>query len=81
MMSEQVVLSTAAQHIIIKFITKKNMKSAEILMRLRAKFGDEMPSRTQVYDWIKSFKEGWTEVENVICETTENICESRCLIQ
>jgi hypothetical protein len=40
------------------------MKPAEILIRLRAQFSDEMLSRTQVYDWSKSFKEGQTEVEN-----------------
>jgi len=32
-------------------------------MRLRLQFGDEALSRTQVYDWIKSFEDGWTEVE------------------
>jgi hypothetical protein len=41
------------------------MKPAEILMRLRAQLGDEMLSKTQVYDWHKSFKEGWREVENM----------------
>jgi len=41
------------------------MKPAEILMRLRAQFGDGMCSRTQVYNWSKSFKEGQTEVENI----------------
>jgi hypothetical protein len=34
-------------------------------MRLRAQFGDETLSRTQMYDWSKSFDEGWTEVENM----------------
>jgi len=41
------------------------VKPAEILMRLRAQFGDETLSRTQEYDWLESFKEGWTEVENM----------------
>jgi len=27
--------------------------------------GDKTVSRTQVYDWCKSFKEGQTEVENM----------------
>jgi len=53
------------QHIIVKFLTNKNVKPAEILMRLRAQFGDKMLSRTQVYDWSKSFKEGQTEVEKM----------------
>jgi hypothetical protein len=42
------------------------VKPAEILMRLGAQFSDETFSRTQVCDWSKSFKEGWTEVENML---------------
>jgi hypothetical protein len=34
------------------------MKPTEILMRLRARFGDETLSKTQVYHLSKSFKEG-----------------------
>jgi hypothetical protein len=56
-MSEQVGPSAIAQHIIVKFLTLENMKPAEILVRLRAQFGDETLSRTQVYDWSMSFKE------------------------
>jgi hypothetical protein len=41
------------------------VKPAEILTILRAQFGDEILSRTQVYDWNKSFKENWTQVENM----------------
>jgi hypothetical protein len=39
-MSEQVVPAATAQLIIVKFVTNKNVKPAEILMRLRAQFGD-----------------------------------------
>jgi hypothetical protein len=62
-MSEQVV-SLAVTQPIVKFLTNKNMKPAEILTRLRAQFSDETLSRTQVYDWSKSSKEAQTE-ENV----------------
>jgi hypothetical protein len=62
--SEQAVPLTVSQNIILKFLTSENVKPAEILMRLRAQFGDEMLSRTQVHDWSMSFKEGPTEVEN-----------------
>jgi hypothetical protein len=55
-----VVSLAVAQHV-IKFLINANIKPAENLMRLREQFGYEMPSRTQVYDWTKSFKEGWTE--------------------
>jgi hypothetical protein len=53
------------QHITVKFLTNENMKPAEILMRLKPQFSDEIISRAQVYAWRKSFKEGWKEVENV----------------
>jgi hypothetical protein len=63
--SEQVVPSTVAQHIIVKFLTNESVKPAEILLRLRAQFGDKMLSSTQMYERSKSFKEGRTEVENM----------------
>jgi hypothetical protein len=62
-MSEQVVPSTFAQRIDLKFLTNKNVKPAEILKRLRAQFDNETLSRMQAL-WLKSFKEGRTEVEN-----------------
>jgi hypothetical protein len=54
-----------AQPIIVKFLTNENMKPAEILMRLRVQFSNEMLSRTKVYDWSMSFKKGQIEVENM----------------
>jgi hypothetical protein len=41
------------------------MKLAKILRRFKAQFGDETLSKTQAYDWSKSFKEDWTRVENM----------------
>jgi hypothetical protein len=61
-MSEQVVPSAVAQRIVVKFLSNKNVKSADILMRLRVLFDDETLSRTRMDDWTKSFKDGWTEV-------------------
>jgi hypothetical protein len=52
-MSEQVVPSAVAQCIIVTFLTNENEKLADILMRLSVQFGDEMLSRTQVYDFFK----------------------------
>jgi hypothetical protein len=57
--------SVVAERIIIKFISIENVKHGEILMRLKSEFGDETLSRSHVYDWNKSFKEGRTEVENM----------------
>jgi hypothetical protein len=57
-MSEQVVPSAVAKRVIFKFLTNKNVKRAEILMRLSAQFADVTLSRTLAYDWRKSFKEG-----------------------
>jgi hypothetical protein len=65
MISEQVVPSAVAQRTVIKHLTNENVKPGEILKRLKAQFGDKTLSRTQMYDWSKSFKEGLTEVENM----------------
>jgi hypothetical protein len=61
----QVVPSDVAQRVIVKFVTNENVTPADILLRLRAQFGDETFLRTQVYDWSKSFNEGRTEVGNM----------------
>jgi hypothetical protein len=61
---EQVDPSAVAQHIIVKFLTNEKVKRAENLRRFRAQFGDKMVSRTQTFDWSKSFKECQIEVEN-----------------
>jgi hypothetical protein len=50
---------------VVKFVTNENVKTVDILMRLRAHFDDETLSRIQVYDWNKSFKEDRTEVEKM----------------
>jgi hypothetical protein len=57
------------------------VKPAEILMRLRSQFVDGTLSRTPVFDWSKSFKEGGTVVgtwpycrdlmSNVTCESQD----------
>jgi len=63
--SEQAVPLVVAQGITVKFLANENKIPAEILTRLRAQFGDKTISRSQVYGWSKSFKEGWTELENM----------------
>jgi hypothetical protein len=65
-MSEQVVPSGIVQRIITKSLTNENVKPAEISLRLRAQFGDETLSRTQMYDWSKSCKSNRKEVENML---------------
>jgi hypothetical protein len=50
-MSRKVIPSAFARPIIVKFLTNENMKRAEIIMRLRAQFGDETLSWVYVYDW------------------------------
>lgn len=49
-MSGQVVTSAVAQRITVTFLTKENVKPAEIVTRLRVQSGDEMLSRAQMYD-------------------------------
>jgi hypothetical protein len=55
-MSEQVVPSALVQRIVVTFLTNESVKSAEILTRLRAQFGDETLLSTQMYYCYKSFK-------------------------
>jgi hypothetical protein len=55
MMSKQKVSLAVVHCITVKFLTSE---LAEILTKLTAQFNDETHSRTQVYDWSKSFKEG-----------------------
>jgi hypothetical protein len=47
---EQVVLSTVAQRIVVKFLTNEIVKSAEILTRHRAQFDNETLSMSHTYD-------------------------------
>jgi hypothetical protein len=65
-MREQVLYSAVAQQIILTFLAKETVKPAEILTRLRAQSSNETLLRTHLYDWNKSFKEGRTEVENIL---------------
>jgi uncharacterized membrane protein len=65
MMSEQVLPSAVAQCVIVRFVTNETVKPTDILSRLRAQFAGETLSRTQVYDWRKSFRESRTKVENM----------------
>jgi hypothetical protein len=41
------------------------VKPVDILIGLRAQFCDGTLSKTQVYDWNKSLKEGRTVIENI----------------
>jgi hypothetical protein len=62
---EQPFPSAVAQGIIVKFLANENAKLTEILKRRRAQFDDGTLSRTQEYDWSKSFKEGRTKFGNM----------------
>jgi len=52
-----VVPLTVALNIIVKFLTNENVKPTKILMKFRAQYSDEMPSRTHMCDWSKSFRD------------------------
>jgi hypothetical protein len=45
------VIPSAEQHCIIKFLMKEKMKPAEILPRLNAQCGEETLSCASIYDW------------------------------
>jgi transposase len=57
-------ISSIAQRIIIKFLTKEGVIPSEIFTRLKAQFGDECLSQPRVFSWAKSFREGRDRVEN-----------------
>ena len=63
MMSEQKVLRSVEQRIVIKFLGE-NVPSAEIHHRLQQQYGEECLSRTRVFEWCKCFREGRECVEN-----------------
>ena len=63
-MSEKEVPVSVAQRIIIRFLVKEEVKSAEIYRRLEAQFDSECLSSTQVYEWCSSFRKGRARVEN-----------------
>lgn len=63
-MTEKEVPVSVAQRIVIRFLVRENVKTADIVTRLQAQFGNETLSTSQVYRWAKSFAEGRDMVEN-----------------
>ena len=64
MMSEQKVPQSVEQRIVIKFLVRENVPSAEIHHRLQQQYGEECLSQTRVFEWCKCFSEGRERVEN-----------------
>ena len=52
------MLTTNAERVNIKFLTKLGKSATETHNLLTEVYGDECPSRTQVFEWFKKFKEG-----------------------
>lgn len=48
----------------IKFLTKLNWKTVNIIEALQQVYGDSAPCRAVVYDWVKRFKEGREQLED-----------------
>ncbi|PNF26459.1 hypothetical protein B7P43_G15948 [Cryptotermes secundus] len=63
-MSEQNVLRSVEQRIVIKFLVGENVPSAEIHYRLQQQYGEECLSWTHVFEWCKCFREGRECMEN-----------------
>ncbi|PNF20109.1 hypothetical protein B7P43_G04790 [Cryptotermes secundus] len=63
-MSEQTVLWSVEQRIVIKFLIGENVPSAEIHHRPQQQYGEECLSRTCVFEWCKCFREGRERVQN-----------------
>lgn len=50
-MSEQEYPSSVAQRIIIRFLTREGVKQSDILPRVKAQFGSDTLSMSQVFEW------------------------------
>ena len=48
----------------IKFLTKLDWKPVKIMEALQQVYGDTVPCRAVIYDWIKRFKEGREQIED-----------------
>jgi hypothetical protein len=70
--------------LIFKFLVKEKVKSAEILHRLSAQYGDETLPCACVYDWCNKFSKGREQVANQphvhVQLTAVNICHVKMLI-
>jgi hypothetical protein len=55
------------QHIDVKFCVKLGKSATETYNLLKEVYGDECLSRTQVFEWFKSFKEGREEIRDDQC--------------
>ena len=87
-MSERKVPITTAQHVVIKFLTNKNVGPNEIWHRLCAQYGESTLSKMQVKFWHKEFRGGRDAVQNTSHQrrprtsiTPENIAVVRDLIE
>lgn len=75
------------QRICLKFCLKNEISCAESLKMLQKAFGEDCMSKTQAYDWYKSFKDGREEVTDLLrsgrpttSTTDENINKVRELV-
>lgn len=53
------------ERVCVKFCVSNEISCAKTLEMLKKTFGDSTMSKTQVYDWYKSFKEGREEVNDL----------------
>ena len=50
------------QQSVVRFLFSKGVKPIEIHRRMSIQYGDRRMSRTQVYEWTETFKNGVTSV-------------------
>jgi hypothetical protein len=56
------VYTKEEQRAVIRFHCSEGLPGAEIHQRLSAQYRDSALPRRSVYEWIKKFKSGWTNV-------------------
>nr|CAH7755670.1 unnamed protein product [Callosobruchus chinensis] len=52
------------QRVVIKFLVKRGVSSAEIMKQLTNVYKDDCLKKTAVYEWAKRFREGRESVED-----------------
>ena len=66
------------QRVNVKFCVKLGKSATETYDLLKRVYGDECQSRTQVFDWVKRFKEVREEIGDVYNKYIRNKTSETC---
>jgi hypothetical protein len=72
---------TAEQSICIKYCQKLGHSCSETYNMIQKAFGNKAMGHTQVKEWFKQFKEGWTSVESDECSGSLTTSRNQLMIE